>query len=160
MHFEILVAHATPPTIPDLEDGGVDKADGVSVLSGHSDRSKTTSQLEADAKLPWYRGLTCKDLKDIMPTFLILLGGILIMIFVIPYAFSSVIKQLNVVGEMDRIMEEKAERQANATAAAAAARAAAANASESTPDDSISEPESSRLLSSETSLPFTEDLDT
>jgi hypothetical protein len=59
-----------------------------------SGRSKTTSQLEAIAKLPWYRGVTCKDVRDIMPTVLILLGGLLIMIFVIPYAFSSVIKQL------------------------------------------------------------------
>ncbi len=57
-------------------------------------RSKTTSQLEAIAKLPWYRGVTCKDVRDILPTVLILLGGLLIMIFVIPYAFSSVIKQL------------------------------------------------------------------
>ena len=95
-----------------------------------------------------------------MPTFLILLGGILIMIFVIPYAFSSVIAQLKIVGEMDRIMEEKAERQANATAMAAAEKAAAANASESTADDSNSEPESSRLISSETSSPFSEDLNT
>ncbi len=38
--------------------------------------------------------MTCKDVRDIMPTVLILLGGLLIMIFVIPYAFSSVIKQL------------------------------------------------------------------
>merc|ERR1719412_2644026 len=68
-------------------------ADRESVLSGASARSKTTSQLEA-AKLPWYRGITCKDIKDITPTVLILLGGLLIMIFVIPYAFSSVIKQL------------------------------------------------------------------
>ncbi len=43
---------------------------------------------------PRYRGVTCKDVRDIMPTVLILLGGLLIMIFVIPYAFSSVIKQL------------------------------------------------------------------
>ena len=48
--------------------------DRVSVLSGASGRSKTTSQLEAASKLPWYRGVTCKDIKDITPTVLILLG--------------------------------------------------------------------------------------
>ena len=80
------------------EDGGGPNPpldDRVSVLSGASGRSKTASQLEAAAKmLPWYKGITCKDLRDIAPTVLILLGGLLIMIFVIPYAFSSVIKQL------------------------------------------------------------------
>ena len=75
--------------------GGPPLDDRVSVLSGASGRSKTASQLEAAAKmLPWYKGITCKDLRDIAPTVLILLGGLLIMIFVIPYAFSSVIKQL------------------------------------------------------------------
>lgn len=82
----------------DMEEGATANnpltADRVSVLSGASGRSKTTSQLEAASKLPWYRGVTCKDIKDITPTVLILLGGLLIMIFVIPYAFSSVIKQL------------------------------------------------------------------
>ena len=77
----------------DVEDGKT-AADRVSIVSGASGRSKTTSQLEAISKLPWYRGVTCKDVRDIMPTVLILLGGLLIMIFVIPYAFSSVIKQL------------------------------------------------------------------
>ena len=60
---------------------------------------------EAAKNLPWYRGVTCKDLKDIMPTFLILVGGILILIFVIPYAFTSVLDQLHKVGEMERIQE-------------------------------------------------------
>ena len=82
----------------DVEDGGGHgggtTADRVSVLSGASGRSKTTSQLEAISKLPWYKGITWKDVKDITPTVLILIGGLLIMIFVIPYAFSSVIKQL------------------------------------------------------------------
>jgi len=120
----------------DVEDGGGGggpHADRVSVLSGASGRSKTTSQLEA-AKLPWYRGITCKDIKDITPTVLILLIGLLIMIFVIPYAFSSVIKQL----EAEQIIEaarekvkmaqmearKKAAEEANARAAAAAAAAA------------------------------------
>jgi len=69
-------------------------SDRVSVLSGASGRSRTTSQIEAANKLPWYRGVTCKDVKAIMPTVLILLCGFLVMIFVIPYAFSSVLQQL------------------------------------------------------------------
>ena len=104
--------------------------DRVSVLSGASGRSKTTSQLEAAAKLPWYRGITCKDVRDIMPTVLILIGGLLIMIFVIPYAFSSVIKQL----EAESLIEEaraKA-RQAEIDAARARAEAAAAAAAGNT----------------------------
>jgi len=117
----------------DVEEGGstigppAGASDRVSVLSGASGRSKTTSQLEAAAKLPWYRGVTCKDIKDITPTVLILIGGLLIMIFVIPYAFSSVIKQL----EMETLVEQakeaqrqayfEAKRKADAEAAAAAA---------------------------------------
>ena len=150
----VSVAHATPPTLPDLEDGDVDKkADGLSVISGHSDHSRTTSQLEEATKLPWYRSVTCKDLKDIMPTVLILVGGILICVLVIPYAFSSVLKQLDVVGEMDRIAEYKKELARNATIEAALKKAEA-NA-EPTPEDSIAE----RLISSDPSLPFSEELE-
>lgn len=152
--FQTQVAHATPPTLPDLEDGDVDKkADGLSVISGHSDHSRTTSQLEEATKLPWYRSVTCKDLKDIMPTVLILVGGILICVLVIPYAFSSVLKQLDVVGEMDRIAEYKKELARNATIEAALKKAEA-NA-EPTPEDSIAE----RLISSDPSLPFSEEVE-
>jgi len=73
---------------------GILSGDRVSVLSGASGRSKTTSQLEAADKLPWYKGVTVKDVKMIMPTVLILFAGVLVLIFVIPYAFSSVFKQL------------------------------------------------------------------
>ena len=164
--FYILVAHAAPSTLPDLEDGDIDKkADGLSVLSGKSDGSKTTSQLEAAKNLPWYRGVTCKDLKDIMPTFLILVGGILIMIFVIPYAFTSVIKQLNNVLEMERIQELNKEIARNATLAKEAERLeaeriAAAKAAGSTPDDSETIPDPSHLHGSETSSPYSDGLDT
>ena len=155
----VSVAHAAPPTLSDLEDGDIDKkADGLSVISGHSDHSRTTSQLEEATKLPWYRSVTCKDLKDIMPTVLILVGGILICVLVIPYAFSSVLKQLDVVGEMDRIAEYKKELARNATIEAAL-RKAEENA-ESTPgSDSLSIPEPSRLISSDPSLPFSEELE-
>lgn len=130
----------TTVTSSDMEDGGPNgnqdaplTADRVSVMSGASGRSKTTSQLEAAAKLPWYRGVTCKDIRDIMPTVLILIGGLLIMIFVIPYAFSSVIKQLEmedrlqaISEETKRKQEEEARKKAAEAAAAAAAEAAAA----------------------------------
>jgi len=118
----------------DVEDGGGGgggpHADRVSVLSGASGRSKTTSQLEA-AKLPWYKGITCKDIKDITPTVLILLIGLLIMIFVIPYAFSSVIKQLEAeqiieaAREAKKIADFEARKKAAEEAAARAAEAAA-----------------------------------
>ena len=98
-------------------------ADRVSVLSGGSGRSKTTSQLEAAAKLPWYRGVTCKYIRDIMPTVLILLGGLLIMIFVIPYAFSSVIKQLEAEEMLEKAREAERARKAAAEAAAKEAEA-------------------------------------
>ncbi len=94
----------------DVEEGGGTggpQADRVSIFSGESKRSMTTSQLEARDKLPWYRGVTCKDIKDITPTVLILIGGLLIMIFVIPYAFSSVIKQL----EAEALIEAAREQQ-------------------------------------------------
>jgi len=161
--FQTQVAHAAPGTLPDLEDGDLDKkADGLSVLSGKSDGSKTTSQLEAAKNLPWYRGVTCKDLKDITPTLLILLGGILIMIFVIPYAFTSVIKQLNNVLEMERIQELNKEIARNATLAKEKARIeaeriAAEKAFGSTPDDSETIPDPSQLLGSE---PYSEGSDT
>lgn len=75
--------------------GGHTADDQVSVLSGGSDCSKTlANRAKRRAKLPWYRDVTCKDIKAITPTVLILFVGLLIMIFVIPYAFSSVIKQL------------------------------------------------------------------
>ena len=116
----------------DVEDGGGGQtADRVSVLSGASGRSKTTSQLEAASKLPWYRGVTCKDIKDITPTVLILIGGLLIMIFVIPYAFSSVIKQLEAESLLNEAKEKakKAliEQRLREAEAAAAAEAAANN---------------------------------
>ena len=88
-----------------------------------------------------------------MPTVLILVGGILICVLVIPYAFSSVLKQLDVVGEMDRIAEYKKELARNATIEAALKKAEA-NA-EPTSEDSIAE----RLISSDPSLPFSEELE-
>ena len=43
------------------------------------------------------RSITCMDIKLIMPTVCILLFTLFVMVTVIPYAFSSVIKQLQAV---------------------------------------------------------------
>ena len=48
----------------------------------------------------------------ILPTLLILVVGLLIMVLVIPYAFSSVFKQLEVEKEINRIRGEEITRQA------------------------------------------------
>lgn len=47
-----------------------------------------------------------QDVKAILPTLVILFVGLLIMIMVIPYAFSSVFKQLEMEKEINRIREE------------------------------------------------------
>ena len=111
------------------------------MLSGGSERSKTTSQLEAAAKLPWYRGVTCKDLKAITPTVLILIAGLLIMIFIIPYAFSSVLSQLEQVAEMERLEALKKEMESWPN------RTETANASEPVAASLTSNGETSSLFS-------------
>eukprot|EP00090_Calanus_glacialis_P010462 TRINITY_DN18849_c0_g1_i1.p1 TRINITY_DN18849_c0_g1~~TRINITY_DN18849_c0_g1_i1.p1 ORF type:complete len:110 (-),score=40.14 TRINITY_DN18849_c0_g1_i1:83-412(-) len=68
-----------------------------SILSGGSVRSRLTGKEE--------RPVTCQDIRLIMPTVCILLFTILIMVTVIPYAFSSVIKQLQAV----QALQEEAE---------------------------------------------------
>merc|ERR1719341_377653 len=50
-----------------------------------------------------------------MPTVLILLFTLFIMVTVIPYAFSSVIKRLQAVQELEAKAAEQAERTMNAT---------------------------------------------
>ena len=51
------------------------------------------------------RPITRRDIKLIMPTLLILLFTIIVVMTVIPYAFSSVIKQLHAVQAMEAMME-------------------------------------------------------
>jgi len=63
--------------------------DPGSILSGGVEGSKDS--IDED------KGVTFMDIKMIMPTVLILLFTLLIMVTVIPYAFSSVIKQLQAV---------------------------------------------------------------
>ena len=47
------------------------------------------------------RSVTCMDIKLIMPTVLILIFTLFVMVTVIPYAFSSVIKQLQGVWALE-----------------------------------------------------------
>ena len=47
------------------------------------------------------RSVTCQDIKAIMPTVIILLFTLFIMVTVIPYAFSAVIKQLQGVWALE-----------------------------------------------------------
>merc|ERR1719192_525732 len=46
---------------------------------------------------------TCKDIKDILPSCIILIVGLAIMVLVIPYAFSSVIKQIQMENALRNI---------------------------------------------------------
>eukprot|EP00090_Calanus_glacialis_P009737 TRINITY_DN18134_c0_g1_i1.p1 TRINITY_DN18134_c0_g1~~TRINITY_DN18134_c0_g1_i1.p1 ORF type:complete len:101 (-),score=29.34 TRINITY_DN18134_c0_g1_i1:89-391(-) len=58
------------------------------------------------------RSITCRDIKLIMPTVLILLFTIFIMVTVIPYAFSSVIKQLKGLWALEEHLAAQAEKEA------------------------------------------------
>merc|ERR1711874_522896 len=83
--------------------------DTHSVMSGVSKTSKFYVKEVKDRKI------TLRDIQLIMPTVLILLFTVLIMVTVIPYAFSSVLKQLEAVrsleaaGEMSRTLKEMME---------------------------------------------------
>merc|ERR1719402_149855 len=79
-----------PQTRGSLPEGHLDLN---SVLSAGSGRSKVTVKED--------RGITLTDVKLIMPTVLILLFTLFIMVTVIPYAFSSVIKQLQAVQALE-----------------------------------------------------------
>ena len=126
-------------TSDDVEEGltanGANAGDRQSLRSGASGsaRSRTASQIaveeaeRARKELPWYRGVTCKDVKDIMPTVIILLVGLLIMIFVIPYAFSSVIKQLEAESELEAAKELARQRALNESLANATTTMATPN---------------------------------
>merc|ERR1719347_1241637 len=52
-------------------------------------------------------GVTFKDIKQIMPTCLILIVTVVIMVTVIPYAFSSVIKQMQAADQMAEWKEQQ-----------------------------------------------------
>jgi len=95
------------------------QVDGTSVLSGGSDKSATS---ESKSNLPWYKDVTWKDVKDITPTLLILLGGLIFMIIVIPWAFESVFQMLDEEAKMKKLTEAR-EMKARRLAAEAAVNA-------------------------------------
>ena len=64
-----------------------------SIFSGHSGPFSARSR----GTILEDRGVSFQDIKSIMPTVLILIFTLLIMVTVIPYAFSNVIKQLQAV---------------------------------------------------------------
>eukprot|EP00090_Calanus_glacialis_P038065 TRINITY_DN6639_c0_g1_i1.p1 TRINITY_DN6639_c0_g1~~TRINITY_DN6639_c0_g1_i1.p1 ORF type:complete len:120 (+),score=29.12 TRINITY_DN6639_c0_g1_i1:60-419(+) len=70
-----------------------------SVLSGGSGRSKLPAKVDPD------RRITLKDIQLILPTALILVFTIVIMVTVIPYAFSAVLKQMEAVRAMEAAAE-------------------------------------------------------
>ena len=65
----------------------------------------TYSAMSAQSKVPLKedldRNITWKDVQLILPTVLILLFTILVMVTVIPYAFSSVFRQMEAVRAME-----------------------------------------------------------
>jgi hypothetical protein len=67
--------------------------DPGSVLSGET--------LDGQDSIEEDRSVTCRDIKLIMPTVIILIFTLFVMVTVIPYAFSSVIKQLQGVWAME-----------------------------------------------------------
>merc|ERR1712051_8764 len=73
--------------------------DTHSVLSGGSKMSKLCT------KEPVVRRITFRDVQLIMPTVIILVFTIVIMITVIPYAFSSVLKQMEAVRALEAASE-------------------------------------------------------
>ncbi len=120
-----LEVDATEPlfTVDDDEGGGggaIEKkrrdSDRVSVLSGYSQRSSRTANSKGrDSELPWYKGLEWKDFKGILPCFLILLIGAIVMIRITPMAYQQVyeqIKEEEEANEMRRLAEERAAQEA------------------------------------------------
>jgi len=76
------------------------EGDKPSDLEAQQDPGSVLSGLSKDS-FEEDRGVTCTDIKLIMPTVLILLFTLFIMVTVIPYAFSSVIKQLQAVWALE-----------------------------------------------------------
>ena len=60
-----------------------------------SARSKAPLKEDADRNITW------KDVQHILPTVLILLFTVLVMVTVIPYAFSTVFRQMEAVRAME-----------------------------------------------------------
>ena len=72
--------------------------DPGSVLSGET--------LAGQDSIDEDRSVTCRDIKLIMPTVIILIFTLFVIVTVIPYAFSAVIKQLQGVWAMEEQSKE------------------------------------------------------
>merc|ERR1711915_418238 len=83
----------------DSRAGHESAGDTTSVLSGASGHSKIPVKEDPNRKI------TLRDIKLIMPTALILIFTVVIMVTVIPYAFSSVLKQMEAVRAMEAAAE-------------------------------------------------------
>ena len=89
--------HSSSPTATQSKKKSATKVTWINVLDviiicDH----KTPDTPDTEDRRPTWR-----DVKLIMPTLLILLFTVLVILTVIPYAFSSVIKQLNMVQSME-----------------------------------------------------------
>jgi len=83
-------------------------------LEAQQDQGSVLSGVSKDS-FEEERGVTCTDIKLIMPTVLILLFTLFIMVTVIPYAFSSVIKQLQAVWALEEQIAAEAALKASGT---------------------------------------------
>ena len=72
-----------------------------SLNSMDSSYSVTSARSKAPLKEDMDRNITWKDVQLILPTVLILLFTVLVMVTVIPYAFSSVFRQMEAVNAME-----------------------------------------------------------
>eukprot|EP00090_Calanus_glacialis_P024922 TRINITY_DN38693_c0_g1_i1.p1 TRINITY_DN38693_c0_g1~~TRINITY_DN38693_c0_g1_i1.p1 ORF type:complete len:144 (-),score=44.36 TRINITY_DN38693_c0_g1_i1:96-527(-) len=88
-------------------DGKPTRPTSISLHEDHDDEDHTEVDEEHD-------GVTFKDIKQILPTCLILIVTVIIMVTVIPYAFSSVIKQLEAANQIAdwRKQQEELKKQA------------------------------------------------
>jgi len=75
-------------------DGKRTRPGSISLIDDQDDKDSITEEDEE------HDGVTFKDIKQIMPTCLILIVTVIIMVTVIPYAFSSVIKQMQAADQM------------------------------------------------------------
>jgi len=67
---------------------------GTGMKQSRPSSLKITKPMDENTDQDSHQGLSCQDIKQICPTCIILLITIVIMVTVIPYAFSNVIKQM------------------------------------------------------------------
>jgi len=79
----------------------------VSGSSRRKSRPKNLSFQGEEDSIQESEGIGLKDVKQILPTCIILLITLLITVTVIPYAFSSVIKQMQAADRMEEWREQQ-----------------------------------------------------